>query len=62
MEKTYLVLEADYLDQLEGIVPGATVRAEPGETPRILNVQWVGDDLLNAPVPVFAAQLQEISG
>jgi hypothetical protein len=60
-ENNYLVLEADYLDQLEGIKPGATVTAEPGESSKILNVVWVGEKLLDAPVPVFASQLQKVA-
>lgn len=60
-ENNYTVLEADYLDQLEGIKPGATVTAEPGESSKILNVVWVGEQLLDAPVPVFASQLQAIA-
>lgn len=60
-ENNYIVLDADYLDQLEGIKPGAAVTAEPGETAKILNVVWVGEKLLDAPVPVFAAQLQKIA-
>ena len=60
-ENNYTVLEADYLDQLEGIKPGATVTAEPGESSKILNVVWVGGQLLDAPVAVFASQLQAIA-
>jgi hypothetical protein len=58
-EKLYTVLEADYLDQEQGIKPGVTVTAEPGDTPRFLNVIYVEDRLLDEVVPVYAAQLQE---
>ena len=58
-EKPYTVLDADYLDQEQGIKPGATVTAEPGESPRFLNVIYVGDRLLDEAVPLFATQLQE---
>jgi hypothetical protein len=60
-ENNYVVLEADYLDEQEGILKGATVTAEPGESAKILNVVWVGDQLLDSPVPVFARQLQAIA-
>lgn len=60
-ENNYIVLEADYLDEQEGIERGATVTAEPGESAKILNVVWVGEKLLDAPVPVFASQLQKIA-
>jgi hypothetical protein len=60
-ENNYTVVEADYLDEQEGITKGASVTAEPGESTKILNVVWVGDKLLDAPVPVFASQLQAIA-
>ncbi|MCU1555273.1 MAG: hypothetical protein JWM13_2759 [Arthrobacter sp.] len=60
-ENNYIVLEADYLDEQEGIERGATVTAEPGESAKILNVVWVGEKLLDEPVPVFASQLQKIA-
>ncbi|MCU1522490.1 MAG: hypothetical protein JWN19_2875 [Arthrobacter sp.] len=60
-ENNYIVLEADYLDEQEGIERGATVTAEPGESAKLLDVVWVGEKLLDAPVPVFASQLQKIA-
>lgn len=60
-ENNYVVLEADYLDEAEGIKVGATVTAEPGETSKTLNVVWVGEKLLDAPVPVFASQLRKVA-
>jgi hypothetical protein len=58
-EKLYTVLDADYLDQEQGIKPGVTVTAAPGESPRFLNVIYVADRLLDEAVPLFATQLQE---
>lgn len=54
--------EADYLNQEQGIKPGATVTAEPGESPRFLNVIYVGSRLLDEVVPVFSTQLKELAG
>lgn len=60
-ENNYIVLEADYLDEQAGVLKGAAVTAEPGESSKILNVVWVGEQLLDVPVPVFASQLQKIA-
>ena len=56
-EKNYTVIEADYLDAEEGIIKGAVVTAVPGEN-GLLNVIRIGDNPLDAPVAVYAGQLQ----
>lgn len=54
----YTVLEADYLDELEGLVRGTAVPAEPGSIQGQLLVTHIGEDGLKQPIAVHASQLQ----
>lgn len=56
----YKVVEADYLDQAEGIVAGRIVDAEAGEIPGQLRITHIGDEQLPEPVAVGAGQLASL--
>lgn len=58
MPEKYTVVEADYIDREAGLMPGAEVTAEPGESPAHLLVTHIGDAELSEPVAVMATQLQ----
>lgn len=60
-QKFYTVLEADYLDEQEGIVTGGTVMATEGESPAFLYVTALGEKILREPIAVSRAQLAEIA-
>ena len=53
----YIVIEADYLDQQDGIVPGRAVIAEPGALDGQLLVVSIEGKALPNPVAVYADQL-----
>lgn len=58
--RQYTVIEADYLDQEEGIVVGALVAAEPGSLAEPLMVTGVNGEPLPVPVAVHASQLRAL--
>lgn len=55
---TYIVREADYLDQQDGLTIGATVEAEPGDIGGQLRVTRIGEIDLREPIAVHATQLE----
>lgn len=57
--RPYIVIEADYLDQQDGIVPGRTVIAEPGALDGQLQVVSIDGKELASPVAVNAGQLRQ---
>ncbi len=54
----FTVVEADYLDEQDGLFVGFTVTAEPTENPAHLRVTHIGDELAEYPVVVRSSQLQ----
>lgn len=60
--RQYTVVEADYLDQEEGIVVGALVSAEPGSMANHLMVTGVNGVQLPVPVAVHESQLEAAAG
>ncbi|MGK3708938.1 hypothetical protein [Arthrobacter sp. IK3] len=56
--RPYVVIEADYLDREEGIIPGRRVAAVPGGVDGQLLITAIEDTPLASPVAVFASQLQ----
>lgn len=60
MADSYTVLEADYLDQQEGLVPGTVVTAKPAESGGFLMVTHIGEMPMSEPVALLPEQLQPI--
>lgn len=60
--RQYTVIEADYLDQEEGIVVGVLVAAEPGSMAEHLMVTSVNGEQLPVPVAVHTSQLRALEG
>lgn len=58
MTALYTVTEADYLDNEDGIVKGATVAAVPGDDPDLLYVTSINGEELDDPVAVRSQQLK----
>lgn len=51
-ESLYLVREADYYDEQDGVAIGSTVTATPGENPALLYITALADRTLDAPIAV----------
>ncbi|GAB3283586.1 hypothetical protein GCM10027449_26760 [Sinomonas notoginsengisoli] len=56
--RTYTVRQADYLDEEDGLLVGATVEAIGSEIPGQLRVVRIGEAELDEPIAVMAAQLE----
>lgn len=58
MGNSFTVIEADYIDQEAGIIPGQIVSAVPGDVGNQMLVTRIGEKDLSEPIAVLSSQLK----